>query len=262
VYAQNNSKLFWDASNYRLCLLSNSCVNTLDVGAGKFFVTSTGAATTTVGTSKSGAAGQVPHTFQGYSGQTAALTEWKNSVGTVLSSVSAAGVITPSAGESFTGRARYSTVPVGSVAYGSFGTNKSLVAGTAYIAEVFIPRNVTLTGVAILNGATVGTDKWIVGLYGSAGGSAVANSALAGTTSSGADAFQAIAFTGTYAAVGPARYWIVLQSNGTTDTIRTIAASTFIDVFTTSVAGTFGTLPSLTPPTTFTADWGPVAYVY
>ena len=38
--------------------------------------------------------------------------------------------------------------------------------------------------------------------------------------------------------------------------------NTFVDVLTKSVTGTFGTLPSLTVPTTFTADKGPIAYVY
>lgn len=94
VYSQNNSKLFWDNSNLRLCLLSNSCVNTLDVGAGKFFVTSSGAATATAGvTAKADAAGNVASTVQGASGQTADLEQWKNNSGTVLASVSKAGAV-------------------------------------------------------------------------------------------------------------------------------------------------------------------------
>ena len=262
-YSQNNAKFFWDNSNYRLCLLSNSCVNAFDVGAGKAFITSAGAGTFNAGiTVKSDAAGNVAATVQGAASQSANLSEWKNNAGTVLASVSATGVITPTSGESYTGRPKYSTVPIGSTAYASFGTDTTLVAGTIYWAEVFIPRNITLTGVGVLNGATVGTDKWIVALYTSAGGTVAANSALAGTTSSGANAFQQIAFTSTYAAVGPARYWIAFQSNGTTDTLRTVAANTFVDVLTKSATGTFGTLSSLTVPTTFTADVGPIAYVY
>jgi hypothetical protein len=219
-------------------------------------------ATSYEATARASAAGNVAATVQGAAGQTANLHEWKNSGGSVMASVSAAGVITPTAGESYTGRSKYLVIPIGAVAYGSLGTNTTLVAGTIYWAEVFVPRNVTLTGVGVLNGATVGTDKWIVGLYASAGGAAAANSALAGTSSSGADAFQAIAFTATYAAVGPARYWIAFQSNGTTDKLRTIAVNTSVDVLTKSVTGSFGTLPSLTVPTTFTADKGPIGYVY
>ena len=158
------------------------------------------------------------------------------------------------------GRSRYSTVPIGSVAYGSMGTNTTLVAGTIYWAEVNIPREVDLTGAAVLNGATVGTDKGIVALY-DTNGALVCNSALAGATTSGANAFQQYAFTAVQK-VQPGRYFIAYQSNGTTDTIRTIAVSTFIDSLTASATGTFGTLTALTVPTTITADKGPVGYVY
>jgi hypothetical protein len=159
-----------------------------------------------------------------------------------------------------TGRSRFSTVPIGSVAYGSFGTNTTMVAGTHYRAEIFINRRVTLAGIAILNGATVGTDKGIAYLYDS-NGALVASSALAGATTSGANAFQTYAFTANVT-VDPGQYFIAYQSNGTTDTIRTTAASTFIDVMTGSATGTFGTPLNFTPPTTFTADKGPVAYAY
>ena len=164
-------------------------------------------------------------------------------------------------GSNQTGRSRYSTVPIGDVAYGSVGTNTTTVAGTIYWAEVNIPRNMDITGIAVLNGATVGADLGVVALYNSAG-TLVANSALAGATTSGANAFQARAFTAVYPAIGPGRYWIASQSNGTTDTIRTIAVSTNIDCLTASATGAFGTLTALTVPTTITADKGPVAYVY
>ncbi|HXT81380.1 MAG TPA: hypothetical protein VN702_17580 [Acetobacteraceae bacterium] len=169
--------------------------------------------------------------------------------------------LTVRAGSAASGRSRYSTVPVGSVAYASMGTDTTLVAGTIYWAEVAIPRNITLTGIAVLNGGTVGTNKGIVGLYNSAG-TLVANSALVGAIAAGANAFQAYAFTATYAAVGPARYWVAYQADGATATLRTIAASTFIDSLTKSATGAFGTLTALTVPTTITADVGPIAYVY
>lgn len=160
-----------------------------------------------------------------------------------------------------TGKYRYSTVDVGSVAYGSLGTNTTLVAGTIYVASVYVPRQMTITGVGVLNGATVGTNNGIVGLY-NAAGALVANSALAGNVTSGANAFQQRAFTGTYVALGPALFYVLYQANGTTDTLRTVATNTFIDVLTKSDTGAFGTLTALTPPTSFTADVGPIAYVY
>jgi hypothetical protein len=154
----------------------------------------------------------------------------------------------------------FETCHIGAVAYGSMGTNTTLVAGTHYRAEVFINRKVTLTGIAVLNGATVGTDKGIAYLY-DANGNLVANSALAGTTTAGANAFQLYAFTATVQ-VPPGQYWVVYQSNGTTDTVRTIAASTYVGKMTGSATGTFATALNFTPPVTFTADKGPVAYAY
>lgn len=262
VYSQDNSNLFWDDGSNRLCLLANACSNTLDIGGAKFYVTSAGLWSGYEGTVRATSAAVIPLSVQGAAAQSGDLQRWKNSAGATLASVTSAGVITPSAGMAYTGKNKFPIIPIGSVAYGSLGTNTTPVAGTLYYADLWLPFNKTLTGVGILNGGTVGTDSWIVGIHASAGGAVLANSALAGTVSAGANAFQQIAFTSSYAAVGPARYWIVLQSNGTTDRFRSVAVSTYIDVLTKSSAGAFGTLSSLTVPTTFTADVGPVAYVY
>lgn len=160
-----------------------------------------------------------------------------------------------------TGRLRYSTVPIGSVAYGSMGTDSVQVAGSIYVADMAIPRTMTITGIGVLNGSTVGTDKVIYGLYADTG-LLLATTALAGTTTSGANAFQEIALTAPIIVRGPARFAIVVQFNGTTDKLRKIAASTFIDVMTQSQTGTFGTIPSIAYSDTFTANVGPIAYVY
>jgi hypothetical protein len=159
------------------------------------------------------------------------------------------------------GRRIYSTVPVGSVAYGSLGTSTATVAGTIYIAEVFIPRRMTVNGAAVLNGATASTDDIVIGLWDHQG-NLVASTALTGALSANANVFQAQAFTADYIAT-PGRYFIGVQGEGTTATIRLIAASTFVDCMTGSQTGTFGTLPALTTvPVTFTATVGPIAYVY
>jgi hypothetical protein len=164
--------------------------------------------------------------------------------------------------QAFNGRFRYCTITGNLGTLSSLGTSTTPVAGTVYYADIFIPETAkVLTGVGVLNAATVGTDKWLLALYDS-GGTLLANTATAGTTTSGANAFQQIAFTSTYTVKKPGRYWIGASLNGTTDRFRTIAAATWIDVLTTSATGTFGTLAALTPPTTFTADVGPVAYVY
>lgn len=154
------------------------------------------------------------------------------------------------------------SVPIGSVAYASFGTATTLVSGTTYIIGVNIVGTRTLSGCAALANGTVGTNKLLCALYNSSG-ALVANSALAGATTSGANTFQVLAFTSTYQAIGPGKYYIVVQGNGATDGIRTVATSTFLGRVTSSATGVFGTLPAtITVPTTFTADVGPIAYLY
>lgn len=160
------------------------------------------------------------------------------------------------------GKLAYSTVPVGSVAYASFGTDTTTVQYTLYAASVDVPKGFFATGIAKLNGATVATDKHQVFLL-DAAGNLVAQSAAGGATTAGANAFQKEAFSPGPVYVPPGQYFLAVQSNGATDGIRTVAASTFIDVVTTAITGTaLGTLPAWATPTTFTADKGPIAYLY
>lgn len=162
-----------------------------------------------------------------------------------------------------TGRSRFSTVPIGSVAYGSCGTDGVMVDGTIYIADIFIPRNFTVTGIGMLQGSVSATDKYIYALFESAGGLPVATTDLAGVIADGGtNAFLEIPLTTPYYATGPARYWIGVQCNGTTTKNRKIAASTFFDVLTTSYTGTFGTIAALTVPNSFSATKGHFSYVY
>lgn len=142
------------------------------------------------------------------------------------------------------------------------GTSTAAVATHVYVTMIYIPFNVTLTGVYVNNAATVGTNKWVAALFDSTG-APLANSALAGVTTSGADAYQQLPFTGTYAAVGPGIYWVGLYMNGTTDRFRTTPAVGQYAGFTGDISGqTFGTVASITPPTTFTADVGPIVFTY
>lgn len=156
---------------------------------------------------------------------------------------------------------RNANINIGNVAYGSLGTSGVSVAGTTYVSEIYIPRSRTVTGMGLLNGTIVGTDNVIYALYGPGGGKPLAWTALAGTLSAGADAFQEIAFTSPRRLTNDGRYWLALQVSGTTATHRRMAANTFLNR-TTSFTGTFGTLGVLTEPTTFTATAGPIGYVY
>lgn len=160
-------------------------------------------------------------------------------------------------------RLKYSNIPIGSVAYASLGTSVSVAASTSLmISDITVPAPFTATGVGVLIGATTGTNTVILSLYNASGG-LVANTAVAGTTTGAANAFQEIAFTGSVNLSAGVHY-CGLQMNGTTDKYRAVAASTFVDVLGGTVTGAaFGTmLTAITPPTTFTADKGPVCYVY
>jgi len=159
-----------------------------------------------------------------------------------------------------TNRARFSTCPIGSVAYGSFGTSTTPVAGTLYIADVVIERDMVVHGIGALIGGTGGTDKFIYALYDSAG-NLVGNTATAGVTVGTLNTCQEILLTNEVS-IKAGQYFIGVQLNGTTARLRTMATATFITPSTDSVAGTFATLPNITVPTTFTADKGPIAYVY
>lgn len=132
-------------------------------------------------------------------------------------------------------------------------------AGTAaaasteiYCTEIDLPYSQILTGLAVLNGTTVGTNKHFPILYDS-GGAVLATGAILGTTTAGASTYQKINFVNKYFAVGPARYFACDGINGTTDTIRHAVTSTNDNVLGGTIAAqVFGTAAAITVPTTFT----------
>lgn len=143
------------------------------------------------------------------------------------------------------------------------GTDTTPVNGTRYSCSVFIPHGLTLTGIAYLIGTVGGTNNVIVELKNAAGVN-LATSALAGVTVGTLATFQQVPFTSTFSCIGPAWYFLTVQFNGTTARFRTIPANLGISqtALTQSVAGTFGTTANITPPTTFTAGVGPIAFTY
>lgn len=155
---------------------------------------------------------------------------------------------------------RVPNIPIGTVSYGSLGTDAAQVNGTLYVVEMYLPSFKAVTGIGVLNGSVVGTDSMIAAIYPREGGAPLATTALAGTLSAGANAFQEIPLTA-IKRLPPGTYWVAVQMNGATARTRRIASSTFLNRSTT-VVGTFGTLPSLTPPTGFVANAGPIAYLY
>lgn len=157
-------------------------------------------------------------------------------------------------------------IPIGGVAYGSLGTSTTPVSGTVYWTSLQLPLDKTVGSIACLNGGTASTNLLLYGIWNNSG-VLLANTAIAGTLAANADTFQSMAIaqvggaTATTIALKAGRYWVGWQTNGTTTRVRTVAASTYIDVASTSATGTFGTLPALTVPTTFTADKAPICYV-
>lgn len=178
-----------------------------------------------------------------------------------VTSLSVTEAVTATAGIIGSTYTRISNIPIGAVAFASLGTNTTPTAGTIYVTEFSVPINMDITGLAAMNGGTVGTDKAIYAIY-SAAGALLATTALAGVTTAGANAFQEIALTTTYPAIGGRRYFLAVQYNGNTTRFRSIAASTYLNL-TISQAGSFGTLAALDPlPTATVADVGPIMYAY
>lgn len=140
------------------------------------------------------------------------------------------------------------------------GTDTVVGANTEInVAEIFVDANALITGVAIFNGPTVTTDKYYICLYDSAG-VFLKETATAGVSTAGADVYQLVPFTSSYAIVGPATYFIGVMVNGTTDNHHTHAVGAFATV--TVTGAVFGTSQAITPPTTFVAGDGPIASLY
>lgn len=151
----------------------------------------------------------------------------------------------------------------GATVLATSGTDQAPTNGPRQWVQLELTKNVTLTGIGYLVGSVGGTDSVVVDLYNSAG-TAVARSIAADTNIADlvgtAANFQNVDFSSTYVAVAGI-YYISIQMNGTTARLRTypIPGSKFVAA---TAAGTFKTGASITPGTTFTADEGPISYVY
>lgn len=126
------------------------------------------------------------------------------------------------------------------------------------ITELFIPISTTLTGIAVLNGSTVGTDNMTVSLF-DAGGVLLANSAAVGEVTAGADAYQSIDFTSPVSVDGPATFFVGVAKDGTTDSLAVAVTGVH---FTTQQTATFGVFADITTPIAFEASAGPIISTY
>ena len=158
----------------------------------------------------------------------------------------------------------YQFPPTGFTAYTSAGTSTTKAANTMYCSEIDMSYSKLITGLAVLNGAATGTDKFLVALYDS-GGNLLANSAVAGSVATGSSTYQKRNFTSPYYVVGPAQYYGCAQGDsGTAATLNLIVTGTSDYVLTKSVGSqTFGTVPpTITVPTSFTTAVGPLWFLY
>jgi len=138
--------------------------------------------------------------------------------------------------------------------------DKTMVSGTRYYSSTIVGFPALLTGVQVLIGTTGGTDNWLAELH-SPTGVLLATSATAGTLVGTASTWQRFAFTATYNLTAPGTYFIAIQGNGTTAKLATLN-SDVNPTLTGSATGSFGTGASITPPTTYTANLGPMALLY
>lgn len=137
------------------------------------------------------------------------------------------------------------------------GTEVTCVATTTYIAQMFVPARMTITGFSLVN-ATAVAGNLTVGLADSTG-APITTAKSATTAASGTAAYQRVPFATAYVA-NPGTYYVQLQCNNTGTKFR---AHTVGDFRTTSqTGGTYGTIASFTVPTTFTTAVGPVGSLY
>jgi hypothetical protein len=173
-----------------------------------------------------------------------------------------AGIITPAAGVAAAGG--FSASPrslwIGQTApqVSTDFNNSTPVTTETYVSEIFVPCNMTITGVALFNGTDV-TGNVTIGLATSAGAPITAAKS-ASTAGSGTDAIQLIPFATPYAVVGPATYYIQVQYSSATARYNTFVLGKHGVLVQT--AQTYGTLASFTPPTTFVTAVGSVGGLY
>lgn len=145
------------------------------------------------------------------------------------------------------------------------GTDTTPAEKKLFVTSLFLPVNKTIKGIGYLVGSVGGTNKVVAGLW-SAAGEILAHSSetTEGATVGTAAEKQELDLTAEYKATGPAVYFIGVTMNGNTARLRSIpkntaGANTFSEEITIT---TKNVLAKITAPTAFTADRGPVAWVY
>lgn len=177
---------------------------------------------------------------------------------TIRGSITATGGIAAAGGFASTPR-NFGACGMGGAALSVAGsyTSQTPVTTEFYYVEVFVPANVSITGIAVYNSATI-SGNMKVGLFNSSG---VVVATSASTAMAGTSVFQRVPFTATYSAVGPATYFIgVFYDNNTVRPNTLTQGNCAVSVATGQTYATGFT--TISPATTFTTALGPVAALY
>ena len=173
-------------------------------------------------------------------------------------------IITPTAGIAAAGG--FSVAPRGLHSQGqkaiasTDGNDTTPSTTETYITSMFVPCNMTLTGVKVFNGSNV-TGNIRIGLANAVTGAPIAAALTASTAGSGTDAYQTIPFATPYAAVGPANYLVCVQYDSATARYNTHTLGT--DPCIVQTGTTYGTMPTISPlPTVFVTNIGNIMSFY
>ena len=140
----------------------------------------------------------------------------------------------------------------------TMGTDTTPSVTETYIVEIPVIANATFTGISILNGTAVAGN--IQMSMATSAGVPITAAKTASTAAAGTAAFQQVPFATPWAATGPGKYFILLQCNNTGYRFRSHAVGNF--GASKKTGETYGTFTTVTPPTTFTANLGPIADLY
>lgn len=169
---------------------------------------------------------------------------------------------------SLQGNSLLPNIALGSAALTGYETSGvTQTAGQWNYSELYVPYWNTWKGAGVLNGTTVGTSLYIMALWGT-NGTLIANTAVAGAVSAGASIMQNFNFVNTAQVattirIPPGRYFVGLQMNVATDTVRHVLAANGSNVICGTQAGTFGTVPNITTvSTTFTTAVAPICQLF
>jgi len=136
------------------------------------------------------------------------------------------------------------------------GTDVTASTTATYVCELNLSCSMLLTGAAILQGSTGAGNCTLYLLdYNGTQLAKTASFSVSGSTAQ----YVGNNFTTSYFAAGPGRYYIAAQFDSASNKFRAHALGFF---GASSVASTYGVLPTLTPPTGFTANVGPIVSTY